>query len=126
MRVFLVDDSLSVRNRLALSVQQAGSELCGEASTESDAIRSILISDPDVVVLDLQLKEGNGLNVMSAVKKERATVGFIVLTNHADAQIRNRCIHAGADYFFEKVREYPKFEELLQQNEIVSQAISSK
>ena len=62
---------------------------------------------PDVVVLDLQLGEGSGTNVIRAVRAEAAVAGtrLLVASNHDSAQLRAGCLALGADGYYDKVKE---------------------
>jgi ActR/RegA family two-component response regulator len=69
------------------------------------------------VVLDLQLRAGNGFNVLAAsrVAADRQRVTVIVLTNFASAAYRERSMQSGADYFFDKARDYDRVTEVLEE-----------
>jgi DNA-binding response OmpR family regulator len=60
-----------------------------------------------VVVLDLQLKTGSGVNVIRAVRAnaELAHVRLVVTSNHASPQMRAGCLELGADDYFDKVKQ---------------------
>lgn len=105
-RVYLVDDSSSVRARLARTLAAMPSiAIAGEAASAGDAIRDILDTRPDVVLLDLNLEGRSGLEVLRAVREQAPAVIFIVLTNHAEPQYRRACARAGASHFFDKSNE---------------------
>ena len=117
LRVFLVEDSPIIRERLMESLQATGNvSVVGHADTERAAIASLAAGGWDAVVLDLQLKQGTGLGVLKAlpppVRPDGARV--IVLTNYAFPQYRDRCIALGADYFFDKSREYDRVRDVLE------------
>ncbi len=120
MRVFLVDDSLIIRQRLAkiLSVLSAV-QIVGEAPDAGEAIRGIANLRPDVVILDLQLLSGTGVDVLTAIKQEQVTPPVVImLTNYPYPVYRKLCLEAGADYFFDKSSEFPNilrvFKQLIQ------------
>jgi len=114
LRVFLVDDSDPIRERMAgLIGYIEGVALVGEAQTPAAATQSILQSNPDVVLLDLQLSGGTGFDVLEAVHPVKPGIVFIVLTNHATQQHRRRCFALGASHFFDKSREFGQATEIL-------------
>lgn len=118
LRVFLVEDSPIIRERLTESLTATGHvAVVGHADTEREAIASLAGGEWDAVVLDLQLKQGTGLGVLKALPPpERPTKAkVIVLTNYAIPQYRDRCLALGADYFFDKSREYDRVREVLEQ-----------
>ena len=75
LTVFLVEDSLAIRARLAETIRSIdGTRLVGEAGTVGAAIAGIRSSHPGAVILDLQLEDGSGLDVLKdvrAIEKEK-------------------------------------------------------
>jgi DNA-binding NarL/FixJ family response regulator len=105
MRVFLAEDSLLIRQRLAKTLSSLeGIQIVGEARSARDATDSILELKPDVVILDIQLRGGTGVDVLQNIKKEQPSPVVIIVTNFPE--YRNKCLHAGADYFFDKSTEF--------------------
>lgn len=116
VRVFIVEDSPVIRERLTESLSIPGRiDVVGYADTEAQALTALRAGDWDAVVLDLQLKEGNGLRVLKALRAAREGKLVIVLTNYAFPQYRARSEQLGADYFFDKSREYHRVREVLEQ-----------
>jgi DNA-binding NarL/FixJ family response regulator len=116
LRVFLVEDSAVIRERLAETISSLENvEVVGHAETEAVAISALQAEPCDVVVLDLQLREGHGFNVLKALRSKRnpRRIVVLILTNHATPQYRARSIALGADYFFDKSREYDRLCETL-------------
>ncbi|HEX6530957.1 MAG TPA: response regulator, partial [Burkholderiales bacterium] len=67
MQVFLVEDSPLIRDRLlALLGSVPGAQVCGHANNAGAAVREILATRPDVVVLDIALADGTGFDVLRA------------------------------------------------------------
>lgn len=107
MKVFLVDDSLVIRQRLAKMLSSLnGVKVIGESREARDATDSILRLRPDVVILDLQLLNGTGFDVLEGIKKNPPAPVVIMLTNYPYPQFRTWCLNAGADYFFDKSTEF--------------------
>jgi DNA-binding NarL/FixJ family response regulator len=105
--IFIVDDLASMRARLRELVGDIeGVEIVGDAGTTEDAITGILLTRPDCVLLDYQLLDGTGVDVLRAVHPKSPEIAFIVLTNHATAQHRRACLAAGARFFLDKSTEF--------------------
>lgn len=108
LRVLLIEDSAVLRGMLLeyLSDFQYVQSV-DWADTESMALRMLANGQPyDVVIVDLQLRQGNGINVLSAMKSKGLPGMRIVYTNHAQVSMyRRQCAEAGADYFFDKSLE---------------------
>ena len=108
LRVFIADDSPPVAEMLTELLSVPGSvEVVGVGETETAAIDSILAMRPDVVVLDLQLRTGSGVNVIRAVRAnaDLASVRLVVTSNHVSPEMRAGCLQLGADDYFDKVKE---------------------
>jgi len=104
--VFIVDDSPLIRTRLAEMVTaMSGMRLVGEAATASEAIAGIKRTQPDSVLLDLNLMGRTGLDVLRAIRPHSPAIVFVVLTNHSEPQYRQACMEAGAAYFLDKTSE---------------------
>ena len=117
LRVFLVEDSAVLRERLIESLNAlAGVQVVGTGDTEQTAASELRRLECDAVVLDLQLKHGNGFNVLKAIRQSepphRRTL-VIVLTNYAFSLYRHRCLQAGADFFLDKARDYERLAQVL-------------
>jgi DNA-binding NarL/FixJ family response regulator len=114
MKVFFVDDSVIVVERLKnLLTEIEGIEAVGHAVNEKDAVDLILKTKPDLVILDIRLRSGNGIEVLARIKKEHPPPVVIMLTNYPYPQYRKRCMELGADYFFDKVTEIEKVIEVV-------------
>jgi DNA-binding NarL/FixJ family response regulator len=114
LTVFLVEDSPEIRARLAVTIRGIeGAELVGEASTVSGAIDGIRTTHPGAVILDLQLEDGSGLEVLKAVRPVSPALHVAVLTNYATDQHRRACMSAGAEFFLDKSSEFPLIREIV-------------
>jgi len=108
LRVFIADDSPPVAEMLTELLAAPGRvEVVGVGDTETGTIDSIRKMKPDVVVLDLQLKTGSGVNVIRAVRAsaDLAQVRLVVTSNHVSPQMRAGCLELGADDYFDKVKQ---------------------
>ena len=118
MKIFIVDDSHIVRARLMIIFGEIpGIEIVGQASNVYDAVNLIPKVMPDFVILDIKLPDGNGIDILSRIKKEFPSISFIVLTNYPYPQIQEASIKAGADYFFDKSSEIDKVVEVISKRE---------
>jgi len=118
LRVIIVEDSAIIRARLAESLgEMANVEIVGQVETEADALALLKEARWDAAVLDLQLKQGTGLGVLKSLAhgSRPANTKIIVFTNYAFPQYRDRSLSLGADYFFDKAREFHRVREVLNQ-----------
>jgi len=105
IKVFLADDSLPIRQRIA-GMLSPSNVVVGEAETPKDCIAGILATHPDVVVLDVQLEGGQGLEVLRAVRRADPHVAFVVFSNNSLPVYRERYLAAGAARFLDKSTEF--------------------
>ena len=106
IKVFLADDSHQIRERLHTLLGAAAMDVVGEAATPDTCIAGILSSHPDVVVLDVQLEGGSGLQVLQAVRTADPEVAFVVFSNNAAPAYRKRYLGEGAVRFLDKSTEF--------------------
>jgi DNA-binding NarL/FixJ family response regulator len=113
-RVYLVEDSIPIRKRLAgLLGEITGVQLVGEADTAASAAAGILQTRPNVVVLDIRLAQGTGIDVLRQVHPQAPEIVFIVLTTFASPQYKKTCMDAGASYFLDKSAEMSEVKRLV-------------
>lgn len=114
MEIFLVEDSALVRERLQQMLSQVpGAHVGGHATQARAAIRDILASKPDVVVLDLKLDEGSGFDVLKEVHSREPGIDFYMLSNFASEPYRRYALRLGALDFFDKTTEFERVREVL-------------
>lgn len=105
VKVFLADDSAPIRERVAQLLGHSA-QIVGEAQTPEASIAGILSAQPDVVVLDVQLEGGTGLQVLQAVRQAEPGIAFVVFSNNAGPAYRRRYLGAGALTFLDKSSEF--------------------
>jgi DNA-binding NarL/FixJ family response regulator len=96
-RVLLVDDHPVVRRGLAEVIsREPDLEACGEASDVLEAIRETERTNPDVVVVDLTLKTGHGLELIEKLKSRDPRIKTLVSSMHDETLFAERVLRAGA------------------------------
>lgn len=107
LRILLVDDHAVVRVGLRnLINDEPGLRVVGEAATCGQAVRLAPDTEPDVIVLDLRLPDGSGVDIIDALKRARSGVRVLVLTSFADDTLLLAALKAGADgYLLKDVAE---------------------
>ncbi len=107
LRIFLAEDSPMIQQRLtALLRRVVGVEIVGMAAGPDAAVSGIAATGADLAIIDLSLLGGSGLSVLQQLADWPQPIVKIVLTNFAIAPFRHRCMEAGADYFFDKTRDF--------------------
>jgi DNA-binding NarL/FixJ family response regulator len=121
LKVFISDDSATVRERLVtMALDLPWVDVVGQAQDVPGTLDGIRQVQPDVVILDIRMPGGSGIEVLREVKEMAQAPQVIMLTNFAYAQYRKKCKEAGADFFFDKSTE---FEKLPQALELVRQGL---
>jgi DNA-binding NarL/FixJ family response regulator len=109
LKVFITDDSATVRERLVgMLAELTGITVVGQAQDATEALVAIRRTQPDVVILDVRLPGGSGVNVLRLLKKTEPAPKVIMLTSYSYPQYRCVCEAAGADFFFDKFTEFHK------------------
>jgi DNA-binding NarL/FixJ family response regulator len=116
IKVFIADDSLIVREHLVTMLDELTEvEIVGQAETVTEAISAIGKLQPDVVILDIRMPDGSGIDVLQTIKQDEPALVVIVLTNYPYPAYRQKCLKAGADFFLDKSAEFDQIPELFEQ-----------
>ncbi|HEY50174.1 MAG TPA: response regulator [Dehalococcoidia bacterium] len=107
MIVLVVDDSQIVRQRIVDMVSEiVGIDSVSEAGDKHEALNLAYKLRPDVLILDIQLPDGNGIDVLKEVRKRGLLPITIIVTNYPYPQYREKSLKAGAQFFFDKSSEF--------------------
>jgi CheY-like chemotaxis protein len=105
-KVFLIEDSELLQELLSDMLSELeGIDFCGCADGEAEALCRLAETPVDLVIIDIELKQGSGIGVLDALQTDSGRYGNprkAVLTNYAHATMRQRCAHFGMDAFFDK------------------------
>lgn len=108
LKVFLAEDSVPIRDRVAAMLEARDMAVVGEAATPEHCIAGILDTQPDVVVLDAQLEGGSGLEVLQWVRAAEPQIAFVVFTNNNAPAYRRRYLSQGASDFLDKSADFER------------------
>jgi DNA-binding response OmpR family regulator len=92
--VLLVEDNELARDALRLLLQATGHRVC-VAGSVSEALSVARAERPDLVLLDLTLPDGSGLEIVGPLLVEDNPPTFVALTGHDTDQVKQDCIAAG-------------------------------
>ncbi len=102
-RILLVDDHPVVRERLAEVIdREPDLTVCGEAEDRHDAIAAITARKPDLAIIDLTLKNSDGLELIKDIRTRWPQVRMLVLSMHDESIYAERVIRAGAQGYITK------------------------
>jgi DNA-binding NarL/FixJ family response regulator len=96
-RIFVVDDHPLVRDGLALLIgSERDLQVCGSAGSMREALAQIAQAPPDVMVVDLSLKDGLGLELIKTVKERHPQVRILVVSAYEEGKYAERALRSGA------------------------------
>ena len=103
LRVLVVDDSALIRRHVVEALSQiAGVATVEEANGPEPARQVMDTCRVDVVVLDIRMPGGSGIDLLRAIKAAAAPPVVVMLTNYPLSPYREICLEAGADAFLDK------------------------
>lgn len=107
IRVLIADDNRPFRRGVRLRLEQAdGISVVGEAANGRDAVKGALAEHADVVLMDLEMPEMNGIDAIRAVVDESAgATRVIALTSHGEDQLVMRALGNGASGYLLKTHD---------------------
>jgi hypothetical protein len=100
--VLIIDDHPLVRDGIRRSLSGAGFNCVGEAASLKEAIAMIALHNPDVITVDLNLPDGNGLEVISWARKNSSIIAIIVLSLDDGLDLVAAASQSGAQGFLSK------------------------
>ena len=114
-KIFVVEDSPLVLERLKQMIAAVpGAGVVGEAATAAGAIRGILQARPDLVLVDLNLAEGSGFDVLRALRSRLPEVEFYMLSNFSEYPYQQLAERLGAAGYFDKSKDLEQLRGLIE------------
>lgn len=116
MRVIIADDSAFIRDRLQDVLQSfIQVEIVGVFNNGTETLKALQTLNPDLAIVDIKMPGMSGLEVLKRTRNEGNLLRFIILTFHATDDYRQLAMEEGADYFFSKVDDFEKVEEVIKE-----------
>jgi len=102
-KILIVDDHPIVRRGLAeLINREENLMVCGQAEDAYDAMEAIKTLKPDLVIVDISLKEKSGIEVIKDIKSRYPTLTVLILSMHDESLYAERALRAGAKGYIMK------------------------
>jgi DNA-binding NarL/FixJ family response regulator len=96
-KIFIVDDHCILREGLSrLISSEEDLAVCGEADNVSDALQEIANCKPDIVIVDITLRDGSGIRLIENLTYTHPGLPVLVLSMHDEASYAERCLKTGA------------------------------
>lgn len=107
LKVFITDDSEIIIEKLRQMLQKIdGIQVVGSARDSGSTIKAVKKLQPDVIVLDVILPDKSGIATLKIIKKEELVPIVIMFTNYPLHDYSERCFELGADFFYDKSKEF--------------------
>ncbi len=131
MKIIIADDSKLIRDRITERVELIDTvNVVAQTTNSYETIEEIKKHKPDVLILDIRMPKGSGINVLKYIQKNKIRIVTIVVTNYPIVQYKNKCFELGADYFFGKASEFDEVfklvEKLANSNEGLKEEVSEE
>ncbi|MFH1302574.1 MAG: response regulator transcription factor [Planctomycetota bacterium] len=102
-RIMIVDDHPIVREGYSRLIEREQDlQVCAEADSKIDAIKKVMQDPPDLIIVDLSLKDGSGLELIKDIKSQFKQIKMLTVSMHDENLFAERCIRAGALGFVNK------------------------
>lgn len=116
LKVLIADDSLWIQERLwTMLFDLPGVEIVGQTTTGIDTIHAVQKLQPDIVILDVRMPGGSGIQVLKRIKASTKPPRVIVQMIFPTTQYQQKYLSAGADYFLDKINSLEYIPRVLQQ-----------
>lgn len=102
IKLLIADDHEVVRSGLKNLLGDTDIKIVAEAATGEQAVRLALKHDPDVVLLDIRMPEGDGLNALGRIKLDRPNMPILILSTYDNPTYVARAVALGASGFLLK------------------------
>jgi DNA-binding NarL/FixJ family response regulator len=102
-RILVVDDHAMVRDGIRLRVSLHDDlEVCGEAESADEALALVKGMNPDLVIVDISLKSGHGIELVKQIKAHSSRIRILVATMYKESLYAERALRAGASGYLNK------------------------
>ena len=113
-RILIVDDHPLVREGLAMRIGlHADLKICGEAESEDEAIEKVKEVCPNVVLVDISLRSGHGLDLIKRIKSFNPAINMLVISGFQESLYAERALRAGALGYLNKQESNEKLIEAI-------------
>jgi len=103
MNVLIVDDSDLLLDRLKKSLTELNKNINISLASNCKEAMDLFTRQPyDIIILDIDLPDGSGVQLLRLFKKKKPETDVIMFTNFQAAEFKKNCIELGADHFFNK------------------------
>jgi DNA-binding NarL/FixJ family response regulator len=96
-KIVIVDDHPMMRDGLTMRIlSQSDLDVCGQAATQEEAIELVKDFNPDLVLIDISLKSGNGIELVKRIRLLNTTTKMLIVSAFQESLYAERALRAGA------------------------------
>jgi DNA-binding response OmpR family regulator len=103
VKMLVVDDSHLLQEKLLRTIMEVHSSTqVHQAYSCEEAVEWTALFKADVIILDIELPDGSGIDLLRKLRKDHQETTMIMFTNYPNAEFKRACMTSGADYFIDK------------------------
>jgi two-component system, OmpR family, response regulator len=108
LKITIVEDSPYIRKNLIRFISEIkGAEITGEAEDVEYALKLVEDKSPDIIILDIELKNSNGFDLLNKIKSSREAAPLVMMfSNLSSLSYKEKALKGKADYFFDKTNDF--------------------
>ena len=104
LKILIADDSKTIRKIMRLQLEEMGHEVIAEANNGHEAVEMYFKHSPDLITMDMQMPDMNGLEAVTTIKKVDKKVKIIMITAHGQKDLVMGSIKQGvSDYVLKPI-----------------------
>jgi DNA-binding NarL/FixJ family response regulator len=112
--ILIVDDSILILERMLLMLEELDNiQFVVHAGSYNDAIELLNGVSPDLVLLDIHLPDKSGIELLRTIKENYQNIKVFMVTNNSNEYYRKQCKTLGAEYFFDKSKDFDLIPEII-------------
>ena len=105
--ILIVDDSVILSDRIIQLIREEGLiHTIVKVGTYELALEQLRLQQPDLILLDISLPDGNGIDLLRMTRNLYPDTKSIIVTNHANDYYKDLCISLGAYSFLDKSKDF--------------------
>ena len=101
-KILIIDDHALIRNGIRRAFESSEHTIIGEAASKKEALAQIAHKNPDCIIVDINLPDGSGMDIVRWARKNSESIAIIVLTLHEDSQYITSALKSGASAYISK------------------------
>lgn len=113
-KVLIVDDDSTIRTVFKLFLPSVNYEIAGEAVNGNDAITKFNELSPDIMLLDINMPEKTGYQVLTEIKDKALGTCIIMVSQLSEIDVVKKCVDLGAFYYIKKDMSFPQMVQVVQ------------